>query len=242
MLDLLICATRRAEILELTLRSFKSRLFGAHPLNAMINVDPVGPDADSRSVIRTAKKYFDPSFCRCPNHPGFPAAFKALWMESAAPYVFWLEDDWELLENVNLQDMVNIMENFPDLAVLRLPWKPTGKDFMKNWRYFFPWNGRYFECPANLRREVGFCGHPSLIRGEFVRACAPHIDTTRNPEKQFHHGPGEIMKQIDRWRFGVYGMPNKGPFIRDIGRSWILNTGWRKAGNKAHFTHWEKIC
>ena len=110
---------------------------------------------------------------------------------------------------------------------------------MKNWKYFYPFNGEFFECPKHLRREVGFCGHPSLIRGEFVQNIAPYLDQEKNPEKQFHHGRPELMQEIDCWRYGVFAEPNQPPAIRDIGRKWMIQNKFKKAGSKAFFTQWE---
>ena len=69
---------------------------------------------------------------------------------------------------------------------------------MKNWDKHFPWNGYrgYFECPDELRQGVGFCGHPSLIKMEYVKNCAPHIIPEVNPEKQFHGGNGELLDEV----------------------------------------------
>jgi hypothetical protein len=111
---------------------------------------------------------------------------------------------------------------------------------MKNWNIFFPYNGVYFECPESLKRSVGFCGHPSIIKKAFIESTAPHINTKLNPEKQFHRGPEEIMKVVDKWRFGVYAKPNEPNAIADLGRRWIVEHKLRKKGSKAWFLEWEK--
>jgi hypothetical protein len=49
------------------------------------------------------------------------------------------------------------------------------------------------------------------------------------------------MKEIDKWRYGVFAEQNQPPVIRDIGRKWMIENGYRKAGNKAFFTQWEEI-
>jgi hypothetical protein len=242
MIHLLICATRRSGLSDRTFRSFRKNLFKRHQVNAILNVDPVGPDPDPLGVVAAVERYFNLVQWHSPDQPSFPEAFKRLWSaQIPGDYVFWLEDDWEMVVSGDLSSMIRIMDDNPDLAFLRLPWKPTGSIGMKNWKYIFPFTGLFFECPASLRREVGFCGHPSLIRAEFVRNCAPWIDGTKNPEKQFHYGRPELLQEVDRWRFGVFGFPNQPAAILDIGRDWMIKNGYRKAGSKAFFTQWENI-
>jgi len=240
MIDITITATQRADVLERTLASFKANLFRDAGVRIIINIDPVGPDVKFKKTLCIAQKYFPVQYIRTPDMPSFPKAFIWTWRQTNSEFVFHLEDDWELMRPVDLDAMIRIMKNNPDLAVLRLPFKPSSSDSMKNWKYFFPFNGEFFECPADLKRTVGFCGHPSLIRGEFVQNTARYLNENRNPEKQFHRGHLQIMEEIDRHRFGVFAEPNQGPAIRDIGRKWMIKNNYKKAGSKAFFTQWEK--
>ena len=241
MIDITMTATRRPELIRKTLGTFLSKLFfRTNDCRLIINVDPAGRDMQSFEIIDLCREYFPDIICSCPNEPSFSKAFKWVWSQATADFVFHLEDDWELLRPVSLVKMIEIMRNNPDLAILRLAWKPTDTGSAKNWKYFFPWNGEFFECPQELRRTVGFCGHPSLIRGEFIRNTVSYIDETRNPEKQFHHGPREIMEEVDKWRYGVFAGRNQPPAIRDIGRQWMIKNNYRKAGSKAFFTQWEE--
>jgi hypothetical protein len=240
MIDITMTACRRAAILERTLASFKRHLFKDADAQLIMNVDPVGPDR-LVTVLKVAWREFPGSvLTRAAAQPSFPKAFKWAWSTTSAPWVFHLEDDWELLCPVSLGHMIQIMEEHPDLAVLRLPWRPTGFQAMKNWRYFFPWNGQFFECPSTLRWEVGFCGHPSLIRGDFVRKAAQLLNDEQNPEKQFHYWNKPLIEEVVRWRFGVFAKQNQDAAVQDIGREWMQENDWQKAGTKAFFTHWER--
>lgn len=243
MLDITITATQRHEILRKTLESFKKNLFKDHPIRSInINIDPVGPDSDYFRCLDVCKKVFPDVYLnyRAPEKPNFSEGFKWVWNEARSNFVFHLEDDWELLRNINLSDMMDMLNRHDDLALLRLPQFKSTEKTMKNWNLFYPWNGVYFECPKNLIMTAGFCGHPSLIKGEFVQNTAPFIDTAKNPEKQFHHGPPMIMEEVVKWKFGVYGQPNMPNAIADLGRKWSVETGWQKKGPKAWFLEWEK--
>lgn len=239
MIDLTVTACIRPQIIRRTLSSFKRNLFKDVPCRLILNVDQVGEYGTKYEIYNIAQQFFK-GICRITETPSFPEAFIWTWSQTKRDFVFHLEDDWELLRPVDIYAMFRIMEKYEDLAVLRLPYKSTGLQSAKNWKYFFPFNGDFFECPEELRQEVGFCGHPSLIRGEFVRRAVVHLDPKKNPEKQFHHGNPGLIAEVLRWRYGVYAGPNEPAAIRDIGRKWMVKEGFKKAGNKAFFTEWER--
>lgn len=233
-------AVRRMGILERTLRSFKEGLFKDHDCRLIINVDPVGEEIESLKVVLLCEEFFPVFKFRCPNVPSFPSAFKWVWLQTENDFVFNLEDDWELVVPVNLDNMVALMRERPRLAVLRLPKWRTDIQSSKNWSTFFPWNGSFFECPAGKRAEMGFCGHPSLLRGDFVRKTAASILESANPEKQFHYNRA-ITREVLNYDFGVFSAQNSPPAIVDIGGSWRGQNGWKKAGNRAHFVSWCRV-
>lgn len=242
-MDVCITAVRRPEILRRTLESFDEFLLNQYrKKRAIINVDPVGEDIDPRRVVDVCQEFFEEVVWNCPEEPSFPKAFKWVWTHANAQWLFHLEDDWEMLRPVNLSIIGDLLLKYRDLALLRLPAFHAGLEYMKTWNRFMPWNGEFYEVPSSDRIALGFCGHPQLIKGEFVRAIAPYIDENRNPEKQFHVGPKEIMQEVSRWRYGLYGEPADPPslpIVRDIGRQWSVQHGWKKKGSKAWFTEWE---
>jgi len=243
MLDITITATRRPEILFRTLNSFYDNMLKPikNDCNVIINVDPVGHDIPSMQIVGLVSSFFRHYHINMPSIASFPKAFVWCWRNTHAKYILHLEDDWELLQPVNIRHMITIMDKYPQLAVLRLPWKPSGSMLQKNWKCFYPWNGDYFECPQNMRREVGFCGHPSLIRGAWARIAVECLNDAHNPEKQFHHGSPSMMSLIDAYQYGTYGQPNAPSYVRDIGRPWMIEHGFAKKGIKAIFTEWEKV-
>ena len=244
MIEILMTATRRPEIIERTLSSFKKNLFNYVPAKVIINIDPVGPGTDDE-VIAVVRKHFEIKNILLASFPNFPYAFRRVWLMTESRFCFWLEDDWELTREVSLPEMIDLIDSTSYLASLRLPWVRTEKDYMKNWRYKFPYvqlnniSGA-FMCPEELKQEVGFCGHPSMLSGLFVKRCAKLLDVNLNPEKQFHHGNKELLEEVMKWKFGVFGKPNQPAVVQDIGRQWMVKNGYKKKGNKAFFQEWEK--
>lgn len=236
MIDITMTATRRPELLEVTLGSFKEKLFKNYPARVIINVDPVGHDIDSFKVVDKVREFFPHVLARCPKIAHFGNAFKWTWGESRSDFIFHLEEDWKLLKEVDLQDMFEVMKKYPRLAILRLPYAPCGET-NKNWSHFVPWNGDFYEIPVGLKGLLGFAGHPSLIRRVFVKIGYSMIDETRNPEKQLKWREGHRLMNLE---YGLYGKPGEGPAVEDIGKRWKLEHGWAKKDDKSNFTVWEK--
>lgn len=250
MIDITMTATRRAAILERTLRSFDEGLLTNYPVRLIINVDPVGPDTD-RDIERVLKGCFVESnkwryiHYNYPKTASFPKAFTWTWSIAGSfhNYVLHLEDDWVLMRHVDLQKLIEILDSDPRIASVRLPAFPAGIKTMKNWNKHFTWTGKYY-APPEGEEWLGFCGHPSLIKAEFVRKCAKLIDPELNPEKQFHRGNPELNEEFAKWKYVVYGEPGEPPtppLIKDIGREWMVSEGYQKSGNRAFFKNWEKI-
>ena len=240
MIDITMTATRRPEIIEQTLSSFEKNLFEGHDAELILNIDPVGP-GNPLDVLELAGRHFPVKALRTPREASFPKAFQWAWSMAEAQYVFHLEDDWLLTRPVDLRKLMAILE-IKKIASVRLPAFPAGPETMKNWNKVFMWTGRYY-APPEGEEWLGFCGHPSLIRGRFVQECAHLIDTSLNPEKQFHSGNPSLNEEFRKWKYVVYGEPANPPappLVVDIGRGWIEKSGWRKAGSKAWFTAWEK--
>jgi len=238
-------ATIRPDILFQTLESFERNLFiDLHQYKIAINIDPVGIGI-AKDVKDVVFHFFGKKNCyiRTPSRASFPEAFKWVWScieeEPDIDYVFNLEDDWKLLREHSLFSMMSRLEIEPDLALLRLPMFHANEKDMKNWNKFYPYNGKYYECPEELTLVTGFCGHPSLIRSKFVWDTATNIDTNINPEKQFHTTNVPVLDIVSKYRYGVVGVPGTGPLIKDIGREWLAGTNWQKKGNKAWFVEWE---
>jgi hypothetical protein len=241
MIDITMTACNRPEILEKTLSSFFRNFIGLveQDLRLIINIDPVGIDSPAHACIEICRKYFNNLTINMPEKPSFPKAFQWVWQQVEAPLVLHLEDDWEMVQETSLKDMLDLLEKYEALLILRIAAFKSTIDTMKNWNKFYPWNGKFFECPLNEVGGLGFCGHPSLIKKKFISYVAPRLDPNRNPEKQIKGKNGEIGKFLLKYQYGVYAQQNSPAAIRDIGRRWMIDNGFKKAGSKSFFTEWE---
>lgn len=252
-IDITMTACVRPKIMAKTIDSFFENMFAAykeqgHKLNLILNIDPAGKqNCDINDFKPILRDRFDRLKINIPHAPSFPKAFKWVWtnISDDSNYIFNLEDDWELMKKVDILKLIKILENEKRLVLLRFAAFYAGPETMKNWNKFFPYNGRYYECPEELIGGLGFCGHPSIIKSEFVKNIARHLDEDRNPEKQFHRGNRDIVREVLSRRYGVFSFPGDTapgtpPLIRDIGRQWMVDNAFRKQGSKAFFTQWER--
>lgn len=243
MIDVTMTATWRPELIKRTLDSFRHYLFKDHMktnMRLIVNIDPVGAEEDkSDEIVYMAKDYFKEVIAFCPTTPHFGKAVVRVWEKTTSHLVFNLEEDWEILAPVSFAYMRHCFYANRLLAHLRLSiFRST--DTCKNWRYFYEWNGAFFQCPDADRGTVGWCGHPSLNLGRFIRFCAENMDPDTNPEKQIKGRHPMIGPKIDAHVFGCMIQPNSPANIKDIGREWRQKHGYHKIGNQEWFTNWEK--
>lgn len=240
-LDICTTATLRPGILDRTLASFRKHLFreGLAEYRYIINVDPAGEGCPAEDVLAVARRHFDEVVFNAPDEPNFPRAVRWCWMQLRSEYMFQLEDDWELLEPIDLSDMARIMDERPALAQLRLsmfPGKGTPeRPLLRQWNRYIDWNGEFFEVPRERKRSLGYCGHPAIMRSAFIERVRGHLVDRWCPEKTLK-GHSALMRHIlAQWEFGVYHQPFARPTIRDIGRRWRAEQGWYK--HRGHSFH-----
>lgn len=240
MIDITITATIRPEILQRTLKSFWENMFEGKPdVRIIINIDNIGTRGFTQFDCLSVVSQFTSNYkTNMPLSPSFPKAFKWCWEQVNADWVFHLEDDWALNRPVVLDEMIAKMEEDEGLVDLRLSMFRSTNENCKNWNLFYPWDeeGGYFRCPDEYKSVGAFAGHPSLLRGDWVRKAVGCLNDRDNPEKLLSHTP----ELVDGYKFGVWIGQNQLPLIQDIGRDWRKKEGIGKQGKAAVFTKWEK--
>jgi len=261
-IDITTTATLRPAILAQTLDSFFENLLGGTALHHfeyrhILNIDCVGDDCVPYDVIHESEKRFGTMpTVRIAEDPNFTRAFRWVWQQAAAEYVFHLEDDWVMQQPVSLVDMVSFLDEHQDFALLRLNkfesayrplFKPDGPltHLARQWNRHMPWSQELgiFEVPDEYKMKLGFSGNPSLLRGEFVQEFVKYLQIEEwDPEVQLHLMPDieDSGSSIMRWRYGIWQKQKSRATIRDIGRVWCEQHGWHKHRGLG-FTHWERM-
>lgn len=251
--DITMTATLRPELIERTLKSFYRNLFKEWLRYAQIyvNVDCAGcEDWDLQEHLQNQIQdildgFFYPNkpIINYPNEPDFPTAWFWCMDNTKSRLVFHLEEDWEMNFEQDFEEMYGMFYKYPKLKHLRLSQFVSTDESTKMWgRHFARWNGDFYEIEEKSIISVGWCGHPSLNDGEWLRSCAKLMDRRKNPEKQFHYNRKVVKEGIMDNMFGVFHKRGQGRGIRDTGREWMREHGYKKMGgaNAEWFTHWEK--
>lgn len=166
-------AMSRPKIANRTYSSFHKRLTEVDWENSTLylNVDPLPVGVDPMVVVEVANKYFGKVVHRIPEHPNFTAAVQWCWSQVSGPYVFHLEDDWIMKQQVSLEDMVKQMQSgYHNNKIIQV--------FLRAYK-------------GINRKKV--CLSPSLLDGDFVRSASKIFDTSLNPEIQLR---GKIITGV----------------------------------------------
>lgn len=201
-LDIVVIATLRPALLELTLHSFyKHFLPNFKTTRLILNVDPIGePNVQQRDLLTIANRYADAVVSRTPDTPSFAKAVEWGWSQVSTPLFLHLEDDWLLTRPIRWDAISERFTNKPSLASLRfnLTRNPDG----------------------NPPTHQGLSLNPCLWRTDFIRRILPHFDCSRDPEKQFRSSDGPAYPILSQWQFEYYGKPRERAYVIDTGKKW----------------------
>jgi len=227
--DLCVTASRRPDLLAITLESFSDRIFShCKPDRVFVNLDPIfGSEENHLAVVSLVRDRFPAATIFEPETPCFGAAVKRLWSATEADYVFHMEDDW--VANSDVTD--EIFRPFEDPRIQQV-------SFHRNQNWDFRKKGHFHE-KKDYFRILGlklpfykatpqFTTSPSILRGEFARVAAALMDPGHDPEKQFYSSVNlELERFVKPFRNYIYSQDG-GPVIRDIGWEWRDTRGIQK--------------
>lgn len=206
--DVVFCITAmaRPEILDKTLQSFQRNLVDItmKKHKVRINIDPYNDDkSKQQETLDVARKYFGYTESNLTDVGNFAKAVKFVWSNLTLPYVFHLEDDWELLEPIKVVDM---------------------KFFMKE-KGCHQVALRAYDKARRTRYGYMCCLSPSLIKSEFCTLMSTELDDNRNPELYMkRYVMNHNYHQNDNT---VYPYPNH-VILQDLGREWMRINGVEK--------------
>ncbi|TCU17227.1 hypothetical protein EV132_104252 [Rhizobium sullae] len=230
-IELTIVATRRPELLRATLQSFNEKMFKNFSFSRVsMNVDKLwGDEEDERNCIEVLKSFYPQAIVYAPPVPGFAAAVKRLWLNSEADFVFHMEDDWELLEEIP----AGILDLFGEKSVSQVSLMTKEKNWSVERRGMFHYARKSyrflgFDLPIRLKYP-NFTTSPAFLRGDFARGWGKLLDETLDPEKQVRslRNP-QLMQYVSKFRNRLY-VGKSGYYVaEDTGRVWRDRMGIEK--------------
>jgi len=222
MIDLCVVATLRPRLLEKTINSFLRHVKYSGDINVIVNIDFCPEEFKSSfEDVYNICDYFQSKvstldiepFRNLNNlEPNFALAVKTLWEKTKSKYVFHLEEDWEFLKPIDLDECIDFIDDY-----IRFP--KVGAD--------------HLNCLHKLALQ------PSLWRGDLCRELSKHMEIDKDPEKQLRQNQdnGGIDKILEYLILRDYGFE----MVKDIGRDWRNENNldkWNK-NNKGKIT-WQK--
>ena len=223
-LELTIVAARRPALLARTLESFHERLFRHFDFsNALINIDPIwSSQKDGDQCAALVKQKFPNAIVFAPEIAGFSAAIKRVWSNTKADFIFHLEDDWLLNEEIT----PTILDHFKEPSIGQVSLMSKEKNWDRAQRGDFHYIKRrpalFGGLKFPVRKKVyAFTTSPSFIRGEIARRWAGLMDEKLDPEKQTYMGVNPpLEKFLQQYRNYIYAGKQADITIVDIGREW----------------------
>jgi hypothetical protein len=223
-IDVTIVATRRPALLEPTLTVFQERVFRHFTLSeAFVNIDPIwGDEADERECIEIVQTLLPNATIFTPSTPGFCSAVKRVWTATKADFIFHLEDDWNVTEDIR----PSILDSFSDPSIAQVSLVSQQKNWDRKRRGDFHYVKRHPRLFGFLKlpyrkKMTAFTTSPAFTRGEFARRWAFLMNENLDPEKQGYMGVNRPLERYFR-PFRNYLYPGKLSEITivDTGREW----------------------
>jgi len=222
-LDITTTATIRPDMFRQTLKSFTDRMFtNQRECRLILNVDPIGDNADPEEMHDVAKSFFDYVLYNKSATPNFAQACQFCWSETDSEFVFHLEDDWTLSRKINIKDMLFLMKNNKNMMSLRLP-KLTLNNINKE------------DSKNKFISHHKLSLNPTIFRGSFIRNVANNMNITDNPEKQLR----KVFKLPKDEIAGIYCGIGNGEYIKHHGREWQKVSKYKKRKG-SNFINWER--
>lgn len=223
-IELTVVAARRNALLRDTLNSFHARMFRNFRFDRVsVNIDPLwGDQKEESECVATVKSLFPNAVIYTPEKANHCSAVKRLWTNSQSQFLFHMEDDWNLLENID----PSILNLFSDPKIAQVSLMTKEKNWARSRRGDFHFVKRrpklFGIIPSPFRKTIpAFTTSPSFIRGDFARHWAHLLDEAFDPEKQ---GYSQVNAPLERftanYRNYIYSGKHFDNLIIDTGRDW----------------------
>lgn len=203
----------RYELLEKTYSSFSSKFKGVDFKNStlFLNLDYYKGVGHAKRSIKVAKLFFGEVVPNISKSPNFAKAVKWCWSRDfKTPYVFHLEEDWELFKEVEVEDFISIMESDPTIVCVKI--RKAGRSL------------------EGKNKNIGLS--PTLWLKDFLKI-SRYMNDGHNPERQIRNYKSDARVKICNdmrihksycYLFTSKDTPLKSKstsICGDIGREWL---------------------
>lgn len=217
-LSFTMTATLRPDILDQTIFSFVKHLKDIELSECEIfaNIDPVPRNMidKKQATADVLSRYFKKVHLNTPENANFASAVKWAWSTASSPFIFHLEDDWVLTEDVMIEKLLDMMSQNKSLYQIRLC------KFLKK----------------SATKKYGLS--PCLIRHNFYSVVGREMNTSVNPEWQLREAEKWGLLS-PKYEVTVCEYPKGRIIIKDIGRRWRVKNHMSKHETCSEFLEWK---
>lgn len=199
-LDVVIIATLRPDILDITLNTFYHGFLKNFHCRLIVNIDPIGDSSyTQKDVINVCKKYFRNIVFNAPKKSSFVKAVFWCWQKVQTDIFFHLEDDW-CLKSAPTKNL--LLKPFLEKNIVQV-------------RFNLKQNKQLNKKNGNIYVDL-FSLNPSFFRTIYIKEKIKEFDVNLDPEKQIRYNIGS--KSFKKPEFVFYGNPGQKSMIIDIGK------------------------
>jgi len=235
MIDITMTAALRPEIVERTLKSISDHIIFNGILRLIIDIAPVGDNKYNQlDILNIAPKYFSNINIRTRDISYQAEALIWAWRNAESEFILNWEDDWELLEDIYFDKLIEYFNYYRKLAAINF-------DRQEKSILNYPGYKDKFELlNKNLyQRKMGYSlgGPPALIRGEFIKQALKYVNpfeyfdiTSRKPE---------VQSFLNEWDHATL-IHYDGPYVKDLGKEWRKKHGLKMVKDTSIGVQWVK--
>jgi hypothetical protein len=221
-IDICLVSGCRPLLLEQTLESFCGKLIDRITIGRVIaNIDLFGGGEEERHECESLiLARFPLAEILKPTEPSFTLAVKSIWQRTSAPIVLHMEDDWLLLEEIDLHEVIPMLDE--KTRAVKFLSKEHNQDIRRK---------GFFDVGYVRKKFFGITWHkepyhrhgtaPGFFDGEFVRGWASRMDLSLDPEKQARPFTNpRLFDYVSQYQCRLLPGKSQSELIFDIGRAW----------------------
>ncbi|GAF99633.1 unnamed protein product [marine sediment metagenome] len=224
MIDITMTASSRPKLIEKVFISLK-KYMPIIEFRLIINIAKAGIGCNQYDVLDVVKRYFSNFIVRVQYDSNQTDGLFWAWKNAQSRLVFNWEDDWELLQHIDLKKLSSYFDRYSTLASILLAREDKSNEgFSSNL------------LDNNLYERHGYiAGPPALIRYQFIREalCYMKADEHWNQTIKWPR----VKELLHRWKFGVY-VPDNLACVRDLGTVWKQENGIKSGRTIKEGTIW----
>jgi len=231
-LEFATTACCRPKIVNATYRSFTRLLKGVqwHESTLYLNIDPMPEKRDPMEVVEVAQRYFGNVVYNISEESQFTKAIKWCFQQPKDDMFFYLQDDWQLVKRVRIQELKAVLGNRVNLS-------KYNKEKARVVNVIL----RAYSSISDHR----ICLSPCLMDTEWAKEYSLKLDEGLNPERQFrpkgknNKGGGQASS---KYFVGQQYPANNmyGVQVKDLGRPWLKKHNLRRNALNWKFNSWIK--